>query len=196
MLTYGIFASAIDSPICNNCAKKKSDRRVWDLDRIGDLNLKEVSEAGFELTGLYLSPDILNPVKWAELAHNTLPAELRSDDTIQLKEFENDESKTNVTTIFSFSKTLLCSSSDMVFNIGDAIMKNQGSNFLVDLWMGNAGPDGNTGWQTKDKDILESRFGATTMHEGWRLTKAGVKSACQAMAIADVYMKNLHPTSM
>ena len=76
MMTWGIFTSVIESPLCNNCTA--SARRSVDLEEV---DLEEVAQLGFQWTGVYLSPQsILSPVKWAQLAYRALHGRERLGD--------------------------------------------------------------------------------------------------------------------
>ena len=48
------------------------------IERVGETEnatyVEELAEAGFNMTGVYISPDsVLNPLKWAQLLHRVLP---------------------------------------------------------------------------------------------------------------------------
>ena len=85
-MTWGIFTSVIESPLCNNCtasARRSVDLEEVDLEEVDleEVDLEEVAQLGFQWTGVYLSPQsILSPVKWAQLAYRALHGRERLGD--------------------------------------------------------------------------------------------------------------------
>ena len=189
-MTWGIFTSLIESALCTDTAECSSRRMdEW----MEEIDLDDVADFGYGLTGIYLSPkSIINPFMWASLARSALPPDIRNLETFAetkqlLREFENTEDKTDQTTLLAFAKTFACSTSEIVFNIGDMIFINQGKDFLVNLSLAEE-------WNTLNYGKLKKKFANTAQDRGWRMAKATIKSACQGLTIADAYLKSYHPT--
>ena len=186
-MTWGIITALIESPLCPvDCPTRRIDELM------DDVNLEEMAELGYRLTGIYLSPrSILNPAMWVALVQERLPQEIKNlDPGVKnqqlLKEFQSEEDKTTQNTMFNFVKTYGCSLSEIVFNYGDLMFVNEGKDFLVDLSLASE-------WNTLDEMKLEKKFENTAQAKQWRMFKAATKSVCQGLTIAKAYLSSYHP---